>query len=696
MSADAPSMLGPIHVFGSVCFFVFGVIYLIFVHSSYLFFSNVVFGLLGFANWLLLPRRLADHVRAASFLTVVYIGLLNVAVRLGTGVFPMVFWGMSVTIAAAFLFGRVGVAVWSVLTLLFYPLVEALKAGPMADQVIPLDPFQSSLLSGATYAGLLTFLAYSFFVFRSRLSAALDVLRAHAGALSKSQAFLAESQAVARVGSYELSVPAGTWTSSAALDEILGIDAHYRHDVPGWLAVMHPDDREFWQRYVDHDVMAGSAVLDGEYRLARQEQGQDVWVHGRGVIHRDADGMTVRMMGTIQDITGFRRAERERQLLEAQLFQAQKLESLGVLAGGIAHDFNNLLTVILGNVGVALHHPAAVDPDLATPLRHVETATVRAAELTRQMLAFAGKGQFAVQPLELNGAIREMADLLRTSVSRKIELRFELAETSPRIVADASQIRQILMNLMLNAAEAIGDQPGQITLRTAVRDGSEETLQPLFAAPELPLTQRVCLEVVDTGCGMDEATQARVFEPFFTTKFTGRGLGLAAVLGIVKRHGGAIAVQSAPGQGTTIAVWFQSAPEEAPTAAAATPDQAESGAGRTVLVVDDDPSVRELVRAVLTGHGFRVLEAGDGDEGLEVIRLRGDDIDVVLLDLTMPRMDGVEAFRQLRLLRPALRVVLMSGYARENVLELFQAAPPNDFLDKPFLRAELLAVLRGP
>jgi signal transduction histidine kinase len=552
-------MLGPIHAFGSGCFYVFGVLYLVFIHSSYLFFSNAVFGTLGILNWFLLRGRFAEHVRAASFLVIVYAGLVNVAVHLGREPMPMVMWGMSVTIAAAFLFGRNGVAVWTGLTLLFYPLVEILKTGPLAQRVIELDPFQTELLAVATYGGLLFFLAYSFFQFRSRLGVMVDDLRAHAAALRKSESFLVESQQAARVGSFDLSLPAGTWTSSPVLDQILGIDASYRRDIPGWLALLHPEDREAWRDHARNELMTGSVALDRACRLAREDRGEHVWVHGRGVVQCGADGAPVRLMGTLQDISGSRRAEEERRLLEGRLFQAQKLESLGVLAGGIAHDFNNLLTVILGNINLAQGHAAAGQANLAGFLGHAETAALRAAELTRQMLAFAGRGQLVVQPLDINAALAEMAELLKTSVSKKIEVRLELAASAPEVVADASQIRQIFMNLILNAAEAIGDAPGFITVRTDVR--SDRAMpSPTYSSPAANVGCHVCVEVVDTGCGMDEATQARIFEPFFTTKFTGRGLGLAAVLGIVKGHGGAIALASSPAQGTTFTVLFPCAP----------------------------------------------------------------------------------------------------------------------------------------
>ncbi len=693
MRLEAPAMLGPIHVFGSACFFVFGVIYLAFVHSPYMFFSNSAFGVLSAANWFVVPRRLGNSVRASTFLAIVYLGLVNVAVHLGEQPMPMVFWGMSVAIAAAYLFRLKGALIWIAISLGFYPLTAWLKAGPLADRVIRLDDFQFGLLSFASYAGIMLFLGYSFALFRRRLDRALAELRMHAAALRKSESLLAESQRVARVGSYDLDVQSGTWTASLLLYELFGIDESYPRTLEGWLARVHPDDREDIRRYFQQDVLAARVPFDREYRLVRLEEGREVWVHGRGVLFLDAAGEPVRMVGTIQDITAFKRNEDERRLLETRLFHSQKLESLGVLAGGIAHDFNNLLTGILGNITLARNAAPSCGPELATPLQQAETAAVRAAELTRQMLAFSGKGRFVVQPLDVNAALTEMVELLRSSLPKMVRFRFELAPGLPAILADASQVRQVIMNLVLNAGEAIGEAPGEVTIRSDAREVDAGHLATGFSAGGLAGGRYVRIEVVDTGCGMDDDTKARIFDPFFTTKFTGRGLGLAAVLGIVKGHHGAIWLHSEVGRGSTFTLLFPCAPEgSVPTPAPLRSVAVERAKGR-VLVVDDERMVRDLIAQSLQAHGIEVVEAADGAAGLQALQDLGGRADLVLLDLTMPRMGGVEAFLEMRRRWPDLRVVLMSGYTRDNVLTLFTGAAPDDFLEKPFPHRALVATV---
>jgi len=687
-------MTGPIHVFGSGCFFVFGVIYLVFIHSPYMFFSNFAFGLLGVANWFLVARRYRNAASASSFLVIVYLGLVNVAVHLGTDPLPMVFWGMSIAIAAAFLFDLTGVLAWVALALGFYPLTVWLKGGPLVSNVIPLDPFQYDLLSVASYAGLLSFLAYTFVLFRRRLDLAIEGLTSNADALRKSESFLSESQQIARIGSYDYDVSSDTWTSSALMDEIFGIDPSYRRDLKGWLDLIHPDDREGMRRYFADEVLGRRAPFDRVYRLARREDGRETWVHGRGILRVGDDGRPLHVIGAIVDISESKHAEEDRRKLETRLFQAQKLESLGVLAGGIAHDFNNLLTGILGNITLARstlpQGPAETDP----PLQRAETATLRAAELTRQMLAFSGRGQFVIQPLDINLALSEMVELLKSNLSPKVTVQFDLDPSAPRMMADASQIRQVVMNLIINAAEAIADLPGVITIRSGIRFADSRALAAGFSADGMAAGQYACIEIADTGPGMDAETQVRIFEPFYSTKFTGRGLGLAAVLGIVKGHGGAIWLRSAPGQGTTFTMFFPRAPDEPLKASPAIrePDEA-SGSGR-VLVIDDEAMVRDAIGDVLRMGGYQVDDAVDGPAGLDRIRAPEVRYDLVLLDLTMPRMDGVEVFVEIKRARPGLRVVLMSGYNRGNVLKLFSDTVPDDFLEKPFHHEDLLGVVK--
>jgi signal transduction histidine kinase/CheY-like chemotaxis protein len=688
-------MHAPIHVFGSACFFVFGIIYLIFIDSAYMFFSNAAFGAACILNWFVLGGRVPVPVRSASFLAIVYLGLVNVAVHLGHDPMPMVFWGMSIMIAAAFMFELAAVLVWGVLTLGFYPLTAWLKAGPMAGRVLHLDPSQYSLLSFASYVGILSFLAYSFFLFRRRLDRALENLHAHANALQESRSFLAETQRVARIGSYEVDLRAGTWTCTSLLDDILGIDAKFAKTLEAGRALLHPEDRDEVVRLVREAEQDGPGSFAGEFRVARTDDGEPVWVHGRGIVVRGDDGRPARIIGTLQDICGYKRNEAMRRQLESRLFQSQKLESLGVLAGGIAHDFNNLLTGILANISIARSSLPRAESEPGMPLPQAEKAALRAAELTRQMLAFSGRGQFVIQPLDVGEALVEMVDLVRSNLaSRKVEIRFDLGSDVPQILADASQIRQVAMNLIINAAEAMSEGPGTITLRTGVRDASCETFGHGFWAEDLPAGRHVFVEVADTGSGMDEATQARIFEPFFTTKFTGRGLGLAAVLGIVKGHRGAIGLRSALGQGMTFTLLFPAAPADAPRPVSSMRVTSEipMGTGR-VLVIDDEEMLRSVVRLALKRSGFEVVEAVDGESGLEIVRREGDRIDLVLLDLTMPRMGGVEVFAELKRIRPDLHVVLMSGFTRGNVLPMFGDAAPEDFLEKPFHHKDLLAIV---
>ena len=689
----ALSILGPIHVFAGCCFYVFGLIYLAFIHSAYLCLSNFVFGTLCLLHFALVARRPRSSLHANTFLAIVYLGLVNVVVHLGASVFPMVFWGMSISIAAAFLNGVPGVVAWLSMSLLFYPLNAYLKAGPLAHRAIALDPDQTALLAFATYAGLLSFLGFTFLLFSRRLDRALEALRSYTDALRESESFLAETQRVAHIGTYDYDVQTGTWTSSPLLDKIFGIDAEFARDVSGWLSVVHSDERDAMAHHLQA-VLAGPESFDREYRLSRTDGGQEVWVHGRGVVHRDAQGRPLRLIGTVQDVSASRRGEEERRRLEARLYQAQKLESLGVLAGGIAHDFNNLLTGILGNIGLAETYPPQSIQERLGALRAAETAAMRAAELTRQMLAFSGKGHFVIQPLDLNAALTEMVALLRSNLPPKVVIRFDLCAKAPRIMADASQIRQVIMNLLLNAGEAIGADGGDITIRSSVRHVDAGQTPGGFCSEGFTAGEHACIEIADSGCGMDATVLARIFDPFFTTKFTGRGLGLAAVLGIVQGHGGCISVDSKPGSGTTFTLLFPLAGEGEGSESKPNPMTADDKGVGQVLVVDDEPVVRQLVCAVLQGAGYEVLQADGGAQGLEILGQHPTGIDLVLLDLTMPGISGVELFRELKRTRPELRVVVMSGYTRSNVAKLFADVAPNDFLEKPFQAEQLLTVVR--
>ena len=396
-----------------------------------------------------------------------------------------------------------------------------------------------------------------------------------------------------------------------------------------------------------------------------------------------------------RDITERKRAEEALLSLERQVQQAQKLESLGVLAGGIAHDFNNILMAVLGHAELALDEISPMSPARRS-LTEIATAARRAADLCRQMLAYAGKSSIAPERVGLRDLVEEMAHLLKTAISKKAILNLNLERGLPPIEGDPSQIRQIVMNLLINASEAIGDRSGVITMAVGATRCDEEYLRKTELHDNLAPGLYVHLEVTDTGCGMDAETRSRIFEPFFSTKFTGRGLGLAAVLGIVRAHKAALKVYSEPGKGTTFKILFP-ALEEA--VKGARPDEVSPladwrGKG-TILLVDDEESLLALGARMLEHLGFTVLTAADGLQAVELYRERWKEIDLVLMDLTMPHMDGAEAFGELRRLNPDARVVLASGYSHEDVASRFAGKHLDGVLQKPYTLSKLREALAG-
>jgi two-component system, cell cycle sensor histidine kinase and response regulator CckA len=433
-------------------------------------------------------------------------------------------------------------------------------------------------------------------------------------------------------------------------------------------------------------LQRGETVFVDEYACAAPGEAPRFF-SGSSTPLRDEAGQISAILVASVEITARKKAEEQRLELERALQLAQKVEGLGTLAGGVAHDFNNLLTVIQGNLHLALDELPAGSSALSV-LQRAELATRRAADLTAQLLAYAGKGTLYTHPIDLNALVHEMMGLLHTSVPRAVELRLNLAAGLPLASADATQLRQVLMNLVINAGEAIGDAAGVITVSTRERRVERGELAGARAGAELAAGRFVLLQVQDSGPGMDAATIDRIFDPFFSTKFAGRGLGLAAVLGIVRSHGGALTVTSAPGHGAcfTLLLPVANAPEVVVAATAP--------AVGVVLVVDDEPELREFVATAARRQGLRVLTAGDGEEALIVFREHADTIDGVILDLTMPRNDGASAFAQLRALRPELPIVLMSGYSAEETAQRLAGARPTAFLHKPFALRDLLAALR--
>jgi PAS domain S-box-containing protein len=393
-----------------------------------------------------------------------------------------------------------------------------------------------------------------------------------------------------------------------------------------------------------------------------------------------------------RDVTTRRHAEAERKRMEEKLQETQKLESLGLLAGGIAHDFNNLLTGILGNANLARGQSPGFD--IEPYLEQIERSAERAADLCGQMLAYAGKGRFEVTRVNLSELVHETTSLIRTSVGRNVSLDLSLTHDLPLVEADLTQIRQIIMNLVLNASEAIEDRPGAIRIRTGAVQVERPELQRMHLAADLEPGRYVYLEVSDTGRGMSAETLNRIFDPFFSTKFTGRGLGLAAVLGIVRSHKGALKVESREGTGSRFRLLLPPAASQArPILAPRASTPMWRGCG-IALVIDDEPSVRHVAQRMLTAMGFEVVTASSGQEGLSHFTERPDAFAIVLLDLTMPGMRGDETYRHLRGIKAGLPIVVMSGYSHQEASAYFDAQILAGFLQKPFKLERLREVVR--
>lgn len=453
-----------------------------------------------------------------------------------------------------------------------------------------------------------------------------------------------------------------------------------------YLALVHPDDRDRFEGALQKAVDEGSE-LSFAHRLAQGSR----WLHVMAQVLVDASGESRRVVGSVRDVTERKQAEEEERRLRERAAQAQRLESLGVLAGGVAHDFNNLLVAVLGNADLALQELGRTHP-VAGNLEAITTAARRASDLCQHLLTYAGKGWFEVQPVCLADLVREMVDLLEVSVGQRATLRLNL-DAVPAVEADVVQLRQVVMNLITNASEAV-ERGGTISVRVAAVDCDAAELHAQFLDAELAPGRYVALEVTDDGCGMSEEAQARIFDPFYTTKFTGRGLGLAAVLGIVTAHGGAIRVSSQVGRGTTVKVVLPASATAVPERASARASGGGSARGLSgrLLVIDDQPEVLEVVEAMATALGMDVEVAVGGAEGLE--RYAACRADVIVLDLTMPDMDGHETFRRLRALDPDVKVVLSTGYSEQSVSGAFQAGELAGFIQKPYRMRVLEEALR--
>ncbi|MBI3414593.1 MAG: PAS domain-containing protein [Verrucomicrobia bacterium] len=485
----------------------------------------------------------------------------------------------------------------------------------------------------------------------------------------------------AELGTWHWEIATGRLVWSEQCYKIFGVPPGRDVTYEQFLQTLHSEERSRANQAL-RLALDEHKEYDIDYRIVWPDHSIH-WVAAIGRGYYDASGRPLRMEGIVLDITARKQAEEERQQMERKLQETQKLESLGVLAGGVAHDFNNLLTGILGNACLArLDLPP--DSPVQLFIEHIESASQRASELCKQMLAYSGKGRFVIQKIDLSTLAKETTPLLQLSTSKKAELQLDLPPGLPPVAVDATQVRQIIMNLVINASEALGENSGTIRITTGLMHADRNYLAGTHLSPELPAGEYVFLEVADTGCGMSRETLARIFDPFFTTKFTGRGLGLAAVLGIVRGHRGAMKVASAPGEGTSFRMLLPRAEGQAEDSTETLFGNTDWSGTGTVLVVDDEEPVRSVAARMLQSLGFDTVLAADGREAIVRFHESADQIVAILLDLTMPQLDGEETFRRLRVQRADARVILMSGFNEQEAVNRFAGQGLAGFLQKPF------------
>jgi PAS domain S-box-containing protein len=494
---------------------------------------------------------------------------------------------------------------------------------------------------------------------------------------------LRKAQEVARIGSYKLDITTGIWSSSPQLDEIFGIDGDYVRDVKGWGTLVAPAERQEMNEYFSQHVLRDRQRFEKEYRILRHSDGQERWVSGVGELEFDAGGNPVVMIGTIQDISA-------RKALESQFRQAQKMEVIGQLAGGVAHDFNNILTAMTLNLELLRSTHAS---DAGTPLHELEAMARRAAKLTQQLLMFARRQAIQTTTLELNGALAGLLQMLRRLLGEHINLKYVTSDSSLWIEVDAGMLDQAVINLCINARDAMS-AGGTLTLAT-------ERVHFDAAAAEKIAEARpgafACLQIGDTGCGMTADVMKHLFEPFFTTKEVGKGtgLGLASVHGIVHQHQGWVNVESVVGEGTTFRVYLPCSTKRTEAEAGA-PDQAiRKGGSETILLVEDEEVVRKVSTKMLQKLGYRVLPAVDGHEALRLWHDHGGAIDLLFTDMVMPGgISGMELGEKLQQMKPGLKIVLMSGYSAEIMKSEARSTLGVAFLPKPFESKTLATIIR--
>ena len=491
---------------------------------------------------------------------------------------------------------------------------------------------------------------------------------------------LEKAQEIAGIGDYIYEPTSGQLTGSAMLFRILrqpvSIDPIPLETV---LEGLEPKDAQ-------HIRDSMNQPIDGfEIELRLTREGQERWIKITG----DATPSMQPVKGVIQDVTEQRLREAQRQQALLQIQEAQKLESLGLLAGGVAHDFNNLLSGILGNADLARLDVANTNM-VRERLDDIIRASQNAADLTRQLLAYSGKGRFIIQAVDLSEVVQEMTQLLEVSATGRANIQYNLKSDLPGVNGDETQIKQVIMNLIMNAVEAVDAKTGRVTITTGTQFCDQGYLDQHWAKFDITPGEFVFVEVSDNGTGMTSETKARLFEPFYTTKFTGRGLGMSAVHGIVNGHGGAVILYSEPGKGTSLKILLPVSEQPFIVRPHLASPEHQDGHHQLVLVIDDDEEVRSTIKRVLEHYGYDVTTAQDGETGLSLFSEHVDNTRLVLIDLTMPGIGGVEVFRRLRHIKRSVPAILMSGYNEQDATQQFVGKGLAGFLHKPFLIDDLM------
>jgi PAS domain S-box-containing protein len=456
-----------------------------------------------------------------------------------------------------------------------------------------------------------------------------------------------------------------------------------------WTELIVPEDRE-WVRALYVEIPLGSHEhKQFEYRITRSD-GEVIWIRENYVRTRDLSGASQYDV-IITDISESKRVEKDQLRLQERVQQTQKLESIGVLAGGIAHDFNNLLVGVLGNADLAANSvdcPAHIRENL----NDIETAAQRASELCRELLAYSGRAPYVIAPIDLSGLVREMEKLLRFSIAPGIEIEIDFPEEATLVEGDSAQLRQLVMNSITNAVDSMEGRSGKIQVSIAVRWCESADFARTFTHESLPAGQYVVFSVIDVGCGMTPETLSRIFDPFFTTKVTGRGLGLAAALGIIRGHHGSISVTSELGVGTRSVVYLPALVKEQCEPEPRTPEREWSASG-VVLYVDDEEYVRRVGTRILEDLGMKVVPAASGEEALLIFDSGADEFCCVVLDLMMPGLSGTDTLRAIRSRAPNLPVLIVTGYGESDAGDLLGGLLATGLLAKPFTSKQLEGAL---